>query len=85
MVAEVVPMAKATRLEIGERDMRRLEGLVRSRSVSSGMSDRAKILLGRAEGRSIDAVAAEVAKVVDRPCIVGTAADRRTSQVDTII
>ena len=60
MVAEVVGMAKATRLEIGERDRRRLESLARSRMTSAGMARRARILLGRADGSSVDAVAAEV-------------------------
>ena len=53
-------MAKATRLDIGEADRRRLESLARSRSTSAGMSRRARILLGRADGNSVDAVAAEV-------------------------
>lgn len=53
-------MAKATRIEICEADRKRLEGMARSRSVSVSMSRRARILLGRANGRSIDAVADEV-------------------------
>jgi len=53
-------MAKASKIELTERDKKYLESLVRSRTEQAQIVQRARILLLKAEGVSIDAIAEKV-------------------------
>jgi len=53
-------MAKASKIELAERDKKYLESLVRSRTEQAQIVQRARILLLKAEGVSIDAIAEKV-------------------------
>ena len=53
-------MAKASKIEIPEKDRIYFESLVRSRTMQAQIVQRARIILLKAEGISIDAIADKV-------------------------
>ena len=55
-------MAKAKKLIISDDDKRTLEEIIRTRTVPSYMMDRARILLLKAEGKSVDEIAGIILK-----------------------
>jgi hypothetical protein len=53
-------MAKARPLEISAEDRELLESLVRTRTIQASIMNRARIILLKAEGESVDSIADKV-------------------------